>query len=71
MISSARYVSLLEQTNTPTYTHACTHAQIHTTPHPSIKGHGYVPKFTITCVRLRSHAIVVMKEFLELFIEAS
>ena len=68
---SNRYVSLLEQTNTPTYTHACTHAQIHTTPHPSVKGHWYVPKFTITCVRLRLHAIVVMKVFPELFIEAS
>ena len=71
MISSARCVSLLEQTNTPTYTHACTHAQIHTTPHPFIKGHWYEPKFTIMCVRLRSHAIVVIKVFPELFIEAS
>ena len=71
MISSARYVSLLEQTNTPTYTHACTHAQILTTPHPSSKGRWFVPKFTITCVRLRSHVIVVMKVFPELFIEAS
>ena len=63
MISSARYVSLLEQTNTPTYTHACKHAQIHTTPHQFIKGHWFIPQFTITCVRLRSHAIVVMKVF--------